>query len=75
MSVTFTRFYFVYFVSLTHLPEFLRREVKPKDKNELVNGILQFWSTVTVSKCQKYISHLAKVIPEIIRVDGKATGY
>lgn len=59
----------------TYLQEFLRREVKPKNKNELVNGILQFWSTVTVSKCQRYISHLAKVIPEIIRVEGKATGF
>ena len=54
------------------LQEFLRRDVKPKTKDELVNGILQFWTTVTAAKCQWYISHLNKVIPEIIRVQGEA---
>ena len=55
--------------------EYIRREIKPKSKDDLVNGILQFWSTVTPSKCQKYISHLRKVIPEMIRTEGGPTGY
>lgn len=67
------------FHQITHvhaqLQEFLRREVKPKKKSELVDGILQFWDTVSIAKCQKYISHLNKVIPEIIRVQGDATGF
>ena len=57
------------------MQEFLRREVKPQTKDELINGILQYWSTVTAAKCQKYISDLNKVIPEIIRVQGEATGF
>ena len=57
------------------IQEFLRREVKPTKKEELVNGILQFWTSVTPAKCQRYISHLDKVIPEIIQVQGEATGF
>ena len=41
--------------------EFLRREVKPRTKQELLDGIESFWLTVDVEKCQKYIHHLRKV--------------
>lgn len=61
--------------SISSTQEFLRREVKPKTKDELVNGILHFWSTVTLEKFCRYISYLDKVIPEIIRVNGEATGF
>ena len=57
------------------LKEFIRREVKPKTKQELIDGILQFWETVTIEKCNKYINHLKKVIPRVIKLDGVATGY
>lgn len=57
------------------LKEFLRREVKPKSKQELIDGIRIFWSTVTVNKCQKYIGHLKKVLPKVIELEGAATGY
>lgn len=57
------------------LKEYCRREIKPKTKDELVNGILQFWETVDIQKCRKYIRHLRKVLPRIIEVDGNATGY
>ena len=57
------------------LKEYLRREVKPKSKEELVHGINQFWKTVTPLVCAKYIGHLRKVIPKVIEVGGKATGY
>lgn len=40
------------------LKEYLRREVKPRTKEELVSGIQEFWNTVTAAKCQKYIRHL-----------------
>ena len=62
--------------SLWHeLKEFIRREGKPENKAELVEGIKRFWLTVDVTKCQKYIRHLRKVIPGIIEVNGNATGY
>lgn len=57
------------------LKEFLRREVKPKNKEEMVEGIRRFWNAVDVKKCQKYIRHLRKVIPKVIELEGKATGY
>ena len=37
------------------LKQFIRREVKPKNKAELVDGIKRFWLTVDATKCQKYI--------------------
>lgn len=57
------------------LKEFIRREVKPQTKDELVAGIVKFWDTVTVEKCVKYINQLNKVIPRVIELNGDATGY
>ena len=57
------------------LKEYLRREIKPKTKQELIDGIQMFWRTVTVSKCRKYIGHLKKVLPKVIELEGAATGY
>ena len=57
------------------LKEFIRREVKPKTKQELIDGIKGFWGTVSVNKCQKYIGHLRRVIPAVIQCEGSATGY
>lgn len=57
------------------LKEYIRREVKPKNKEELIAGITDFWKTVDKQKCIKYIRHLRKVIPKIIELDGAATGY
>ena len=57
------------------LKEYIRKEVKPKTKEELVGGIEAFWSTVDIDKCRKYIRHLRKVIPKVIELQGAATGY
>ena len=57
------------------LKEYLRREVKPMSKDELINGIHEFWSTVTVEKCRRYIRHLRKVVPKVIALEGGPTGY
>ncbi len=57
------------------LKEYNRREVKPRTKQELIDGILAFWDTVDQAKCAKYIGHLRKVIPKVIELDGAATGY
>jgi transposase len=57
------------------LKEFIRREVKPKTKQQLIDGILAFWSTVDIDKCRKYIGHLNKVIPAVIEQEGNASGF
>ena len=73
---TTQRFPFKPFINTVSLQqEFLRREVKPRTKEELVDGIQAFWMTVDIPKCRKYIGHLRKVIPKIVEVGGDATGY
>ena len=57
------------------LKEYLRREVKPKTKKELIDGIKEFWETADRAKCTQYIRHLRKVIPRITELQGDATGY
>ena len=57
------------------LKEFLRREIKPVNKQQLIDGVEAFWSTVDVEKCSKYIGHLRKVVPKVIELNGDATGY
>lgn len=57
------------------LKEYIRREVKPRIKEQLVEGIQEFWATVDVEKCQKYICHLRKVLPQVIELNGDATRY
>ena len=57
------------------LREFVRREVKPTTKQELIDEIKQFWATVDSHKCTKYILHLRKVIPKVIEVKGEPSGY
>ena len=57
------------------LKEFIRREVKPMNKSDLILGILRFWDIVDCQKCCKYINHLRKVIPRVIALRGAATGY
>ena len=54
------------------LKEYMRREVKPRNKEDLLTGITAFWKTV---KCRKYIGHLKKVIPKVIEVAGAASGH
>ena len=57
------------------LKEFIRRDIKPTTKSELISGIKQFWNTVDTIKCNKYINHLRKVVPKVISLEGAATGY
>ena len=53
----------------------LRKRVKPKTKDELVNGIVSFWKTVDWMKCTKYINHLHKVLPIVVQREGKPSGH
>ena len=58
------------------LKVFLRRHIKPSNKEELVNGIVKFWTQkVDVEKCNRYINHIPKVLPIIVERDGRASGH
>lgn len=57
------------------MKEYIRKYIKPTKEEELIQGILKFWETVTVEKCNRYIDHLKTVKPEVIKVNGQATGY
>lgn len=58
------------------LKEYLRRYKKPSTKDELCEGIKEFWSSkVTVDLCNRYISHIYKVLPAIVKNKGGITGY
>ena len=57
------------------MKEYLHRDVKPHAKDELIQGIEEFWRTVTVDKCTRYIRHLRKVVPRVIAEQGGPTGY
>lgn len=57
------------------LKEYMRRHIKPKNKEELVQGIRCFWGTVDDHKCRRYIGHLRKVLPKVVELNGNATGY
>lgn len=57
------------------LKEYIRRVVKPRNKQQLVDGIVAFWDTIDVYKCRRYINHLQKVLPTVIEKNGNATGY
>ena len=57
------------------LKEYQRRVVKPKTKEKLIGGIIQFWNTVDTAKCTKYIHYLKKVVPKVIADEGGPTGY
>lgn len=53
---------------------YVRRQ-RPTTKAELVHHIEQFWDNLTPERCGRYIDHLYKVLPEVVRRDGAATGY
>ena len=56
---------------------FLESKVKPRNKQELVDGIKKFWERrITPEKCAKYIDHvLYKAIPAVVEAEGAATKY
>ena len=48
----------------------MRRDVKPHNKDILVNGIAEFGRLWTRLSAKKYIGHLRKVLPKIIELEG-----
>jgi len=60
---------------LGSLKQFLRTSFKPSNTDELMEGIKQFWKTLTPDVCKNYINHLHKVMPKVVEVDGNPSGH
>ena len=57
------------------LKHHLRTVVKPRTKEALIDGITQFWAqAMTVEKCKRYINHVKKVLPIVVKHGGRASG-
>lgn len=53
------------------LKEHLRSITKPTNKQELIDGIGEFWrSKMTKAQCQNYVNHIFKVMPKVIEAEG-----
>ena len=57
------------------LKHHIAKYVKPTNKEELVNGIKEYWSILTSKTCQRYIRHLDKVVPAVIAAEGAPSGF
>ena len=59
------------------LKYYLETKVKPRSKQELIDGIKKFWrKKVDATKCARYIDHvLHKAIPAVVELRGAATKY
>ena len=54
---------------------FLRHQYKPKNLQEVIDGIKRFWATMSPTVYRRYINHLHKVIPKVVQLKGAASSY
>ena len=57
------------------LKHYLETQVKPQKKDELVNGIKDFWDSLSASQCGRYIDHIHKVLPYVVLNDEGPSGF
>ena len=57
------------------LKQYLRNKHKPRNLDELKQGVQTFWQSLTPQVCRRYIAHLHKVIPKIIEMNGNPSGF
>ena len=78
LDVNIYSYVFIFIISENLWHEFkhyIRNVCKPDTKEQLISGIKRFWKDrVTPTKCQRYISHLRKVVLRVIELEGAATG-
>ena len=54
---------------------YLRDKRKPKNLEELKDGIRTYWKMLTPEVCGRYIDHLQKVLPAVVQEEGGPSGY
>ena len=57
------------------LKDHLRRRVKPRNLEDLLGGIAEFWKLLTPDKCVRYIDHIQRVLPAVVEREGRASGF
>ena len=57
------------------LKQFLRSSYKPTNLQELIDGVEEFWQSLTPEVCKRYIHHLQKVMRKVVEVNGNPSGY
>ena len=57
------------------LKHYLRDKHKPRNVPELKEGIKNYWKTLTPTMCSRYIDHLQKVMPDVIKAGGAPSGH
>jgi hypothetical protein len=53
----------------------LEKNVKPDSKETLIEGIQEFWKTLSPRMCNRYINHIFTVLPAVALRLGKPSGY
>src|SRR6218665_2189045 len=53
----------------------IRRRTKPTNKDELTQGIRDFWATVDPAMCARYIRHIPKAAHLIVANEGGPAGH
>ena len=57
------------------MKNYIRKNIKPLTQEQLVASIKSFWNMVGVSKYNRYINHLNKVLPIVVEREGRASGH
>jgi len=57
------------------LKQFLRTTYKPTNLGELMDGVEEFWQTLTPDICTRYIQHFQEVMPKVAKENGNPSGY
>lgn len=56
------------------MKDYLQRQTRPKTKDELVAGIVDFWNRLDDEQCARYIDHIHKAIPRVVLNQGWPSG-
>ena len=54
---------------------YLRDKHKPRNLEELKEGIRAYWKRLTPEVCTRYIDHLQKVMPVVVAEQGAPSGH
>ena len=57
------------------MKKYISSVVKPMVKQDLEDGLHQFWSALTPERCSRYINHIHKVMPKVLECEGGPTGF